>query len=257
MVMFESIRNLTLRSVYEGISAKRASYAARATHAFVFKLSGESVYTYQGQQMTLTEGCLSYLPKGLSYAVQQRSPGESRYILISFDADLPPIAPQTFQLPNQTAMQVFFRSMQQRWLFADAARRHMCYSMFYELLSLVSSGQGKDDALARNRQLLAPSIRWLEQHIFDPELSVEQMIACSEISETYFRRIFVAVYGQSPKQYIQSKRLSQAYAILTDGSASSIQAVAAQVGYEDPLYFSRVFHRKYGYAPSQMLLETK
>ena len=76
------------------------------------------------------------------------------------------------------------------------------------------------------------------------------MIACSNVSETYFRQLFRSIYGASPKQYIQDRRLAHAYTILESDDYANIHAVAAIVGYDDPLYFSRVFKRKYGISPS-------
>jgi AraC-like DNA-binding protein len=101
------------------------------------------------------------------------------------------------------------------------------------------------------RRRIAPGIAYLEQHIFDPDLSIPTIAACAGISENYFRRQFQTVYGQSPQQYILATRLHQAKALLESGDLTTVQAAAAQVGYDDPLYFSRIFRKVKGLSPSQ------
>lgn len=250
--MFESMDELRLFAIYEGISAKQGDAKNRPNHILVFKCFGESAYDFPDRTLVLSEGSLLYIPKGASYTWAQTSPGESRYILLRFDADLSSLPPSLFSLPHPVEMQLFFRSMVRRWLFGDPAQRHLCYAMFYELLAAITAPQNQDYKTSHQKRLLADSIAYLEQHIFDPGLTIAEIVACSGISETYFRRIFLSIYGQSPKQYIQSKRLSQAQAILESGDFTTIQSVAAQVGYDDPLYFSRAFKRKYGVAPSEL-----
>ncbi len=54
----------------------------------------------------------------------------------------------------------------------------------------------------------------------------------------------------APQKYIISKRISDAKAIMDSGEYEKVQEVAAQVGYSDPLYFSKVFKKFYGISPS-------
>ena len=124
--------------------------------------------------------------------------------------------------------------------------------MFYELLATITAPSPRDYQTTRQKQLLQPGIAHLEQNIFSPDLTVAEIAACCGISEAYFRRIFQRIYNQSPKQYIQTKRLTHARSILESGDFTTIQSVAALVGYEDSLYFSRAFRKKYGYAPSEI-----
>ena len=72
------------------------------------------------------------------------------------------------------------------------------------------------------------------------------------MSDTYFRNIFAAHFGISPQAYVINKRLTQAKTIIENGDYDNLYDVALAVGYEDALYFSRVFKRKYGVAPSRV-----
>jgi len=253
--MFEHMDNLKLLSVYEGTSIPYGSYPGRPYHMLIFKCSGTSVYRFSDyeQSLTLPEGSILFLPSGTAYEAIKRCTGDSQFVLLRFEAQLSEHTPAVFPLPHPADMQVFFRSMVRRWLFGDPSQRHLCYAMFYELLSAITAPQNRDYQSFHQKERIATGIAYLEQHIFDADLTIAGLADCAGVSETYFRRIFQAVYGQSPKQYIQSKRLAQARTILESGHFVSIQSVAAMVGYEDPLYFSRAFKRKYGTAPSELL----
>lgn len=54
----------------------------------------------------------------------------------------------------------------------------------------------------------------------------------------------------SPLEYVHSLRLEEAKQMLETGDAS-IEAVAADVGYSDPSFFSRLFRRKVLLTPAQ------
>ena len=72
------------------------------------------------------------------------------------------------------------------------------------------------------------------------------------ISNTYFRKLFVLKYGAKPTDYIISKRIGHARAIILSGDFETIEEVAHSVGYSDPLYFGKVFKKFYGVSPSEL-----
>ena len=56
--------------------------------------------------------------------------------------------------------------------------------------------------------------------------------------------------GISPAQYILSLRIMNAQNLLERG-VYNIREVAEVVGYENPLYFSRVFKKEVGMSPTE------
>ena len=67
--------------------------------------------------------------------------------------------------------------------------------------------------------------------------------------------IFATYFGTSPQSYVINKRLTQAKTIIENGDYDNLYDVALAVGYEDALYFSRAFKKKYGMAPSGLVNE--
>lgn len=76
------------------------------------------------------------------------------------------------------------------------------------------------------------------------------------LSSGYLCRIFKEETGGSINAYINNLRMTEAGKLLKDQN-SYIKEVAVSVGFEDQLYFSRLFKRYYGMTPSEYRAEHK
>jgi AraC-like DNA-binding protein len=70
------------------------------------------------------------------------------------------------------------------------------------------------------------------------------------LSPRYFGEIFKRDTGLSVKEYQRNCRLDKARELLRSG-VLSVTEVAAEVGWEDLAYFSRLFKKRYGVSPRQ------
>lgn len=69
-------------------------------------------------------------------------------------------------------------------------------------------------------------------------------------SAGYIKKVFKKETGLTPLQYLTDKRLENAANCLTMyGGSGNISEIAYQCGFSEPLYFSRLFKRKYGVSP--------
>jgi AraC-like DNA-binding protein len=73
------------------------------------------------------------------------------------------------------------------------------------------------------------------------------------MSAEYARKLFTKECGISPARYLQNLRLEHAYLMLNvrHKYRLSVSQIADACGFTDPLYFSRVFHKRMGCAPMQ------
>ncbi len=69
------------------------------------------------------------------------------------------------------------------------------------------------------------------------------------LSEDAFYRYFKSTIGLAPKEYLISERLRLARILLAGGN-TSVTDIASACGYDNPFYFSTLFHGKYGFSPS-------
>jgi len=70
------------------------------------------------------------------------------------------------------------------------------------------------------------------------------------ISLSDFQHSFTQITGTTPLKYLQNVRISTAKNLLSYPSIT-IKEVAVAVGYDDPLYFSRIFKKATGHSPKE------
>ena len=80
-------------------------------------------------------------------------------------------------------------------------------------------------------------------------LSVEDIAAHLGISRTHLYRLFHRFLAVSPNEYLARFRVQSACAMLSSSNLS-VKSIAHAVGYEDQLYFSKVFRRLTGETPT-------
>lgn len=101
----------------------------------------------------------------------------------------------------------------------------------------------------RSHDQIEPIIRKIREHPEQP-LSLEEASKMSGRSPSTVTRLFKKLTGQSFKQYQLSFRLRQAGDLIAENTDCTIAEIAAAVGFEDPLYFSRLFRKYTGQAPT-------
>ena len=248
--MFESMEKLKIISALYGKSAIKQQFTDRPYHALIFKIDGESVYTFHDKKIPLSKGQVLFIPMGATYTVGRVSPEESHYAVINFTASLPDCQPRLFPCSDFHMFKHIIDRLIRVLIFGSPSGTMESMSLFYKIATIIYQHERKSYCNLDKRNLIKPAIDYLENNIFDCSLKIGQLHTLCNISDTYFRKIFIAVYGIPPKKYVLEKRLAQAKNILDCGDYSYVYAVAAAVGFEDPLYFSKVFKNRYGYLPS-------
>lgn len=243
-----------LLNIIEGPAALHGSFDSRPSHCFVFKLSGESVYQFPEGPVSLSRGEMLYIPQGLRYSFHKTCAGESRYLLINFSGEVSPLQPKKLRLDAHLDFDHFCRRLYRVSLPDSPANRYNAYSLFYQVLALLCEAEKPSYLAPGTAQLLQPAVEQLQQSLYDPGLKIGQLHRLCGISDTYFRRLFIARFGTSPKQYVLQQRLRKARAMLQHGEYNSIGQVAVLCGFDDPLYFSRQYRKAYGHSPSESRL---
>lgn len=81
------------------------------------------------------------------------------------------------------------------------------------------------------------------------DISIDSIAQSLNYSRNYLYTLFKNNYGTSPQAYLLNLRIQKAKELLTNEQNLSINEIAHAIGYKDPLYFSRVFHKKTGVTP--------
>ena len=85
---------------------------------------------------------------------------------------------------------------------------------------------------------------------YSEDISIDEYAEKSHVSVSWFIRNFKHCTGITPMQYILSKRIYNAEILLQDPTYN-ITEIARIVGYDNPLYFSRIFKKAKGLSPSE------
>lgn len=91
------------------------------------------------------------------------------------------------------------------------------------------------------------AVSYLAAHPSEP-FSLERLATHCGLSSSRLSHLFRAELGASPQPFSEKLRLDYARELLRQTNLS-VAEVAAEVGFEDPLYFSRRFRRAFGHAP--------
>jgi len=102
----------------------------------------------------------------------------------------------------------------------------------------------------KDYDLIEPVIERIRQH---PEclVSLKAAAQISGRSASTVSRLFKKITGQSFKQYQTGFRLQRAAELLESMPNRPVAEIAQAVGFEDPFYFSRQFHKHAGASPSE------
>lgn len=136
----------------------------------------------------------------------------------------------------------FCREMVMHYTDADEAHR---YYIEGRLLATVA-------ALPPTRRPLATdavdnAITYINEH-YTAKLSNAELAKLCGMSKYHFIRRFTQRTGQTPQHYRNALLLAKSVAMLTDTSMK-ITDIADSLGFDDSLYFSRLFKKTYGMSP--------
>lgn len=134
-----------------------------------------------------------------------------------------------------------------------------------------SSGPGKQTALLTsyayllvaliNEQISAP-VRYgvvaeIENHIIrsypDESFELDSYLQSLPFNYDYIRKLFRKETGVTPHRFLSDTRLQAAAEHLSfaEADGTSVSHIAHLCGFREPLYFSRMFRKKYGLSPTQ------
>jgi AraC-like DNA-binding protein len=121
----------------------------------------------------------------------------------------------------------------------------MFTARFLELVS----GRARRTVSPRSadRRRAVEAAMWLDAHSHQT-ISLESIAKQAQLSPFHFLRLFSAVLGVTPHQYLVRTRLRRAARLLAD-TAQPITQVALDSGFADLSNFVRTFHRAAGASP--------
>ncbi len=85
---------------------------------------------------------------------------------------------------------------------------------------------------------------------YSEEINISEFAQSRHMSVSWFMRSFKQMTGVSPMQYILNLRIENAQMLL-ETTSYSVNEISSIVGYENQLYFSRIFKKQKGVSPTE------
>lgn len=105
---------------------------------------------------------------------------------------------------------------------------------------------------ASPRNLLVEEIaQSIVQNYANPNYELDELLRSAPYCYDYLCRLFRQELHTTPHKYLTDLRLQAAADLLRGGSGSSVTEIARMCGYHDPLYFSRMFKKRYNVSPRE------
>ena len=153
----------------------------------------------------------------------------------------------SYYLPDQGASVHIVENMLSELTKSHASYQIRLMGYFCQMLSMFSQGLSyvMHDSLSEK---LSPALKDIENHPETPKDVGEYAQMC-HMSKYHFIREFKRLTGQSPIQYRNALCMNRA-AELLENTNLSVSEIAASMGIDNPLYFSKKFKDFYGISPS-------
>lgn len=127
-------------------------------------------------------------------------------------------------------------------------------SLLYELIALLVNSQDQQLEIQNKKMVydyspdiyINTAIEYIHEHYATTRVS--DLADFIGISRYYLTHIFKEKLNTSPQKYILNYRLEKSHQLLCSTDLS-IQEIAEQVGYDNPLTFSKTFKSTYGLSP--------
>ncbi|MCI8376114.1 MAG: helix-turn-helix transcriptional regulator [Lachnospiraceae bacterium] len=131
----------------------------------------------------------------------------------------------------------------------------MMNSILYEYLFLLADKFPREQYTPGEKQInyVEEALTYLESN-YTNNISVQSLADSIGLNRSYLHRLFKSATGSSVQEYLLDLRIRKACTLLKS-TVLPIAIISLSVGYEDTLYFSRLFKKKKGVSPSRYRLQ--
>ncbi len=226
--------------------AADASHHQRELWTLCLCTAGSGCFLFDEIAIPCQPGCLIVIPPDTPHAHQSDTGAAFLYLFVA-DAALAFRHPMLLEDDDNHSLERLFRD----------AMYHFGTNTPYRAALLPAYGQliVQHISVRRNAsprsQLVEDIARNIRQNYANPNYELDALLRSAPYCYDYLCRLFRQELQTTPHKYLLELRMQSAAEALRGGSGSSVTEIARQCGYSDPLYFSRMFKRKFGLSPRE------
>lgn len=227
-------------------------------------ISGKGSYSVGGETFDIEAGGAFIIrPHELvSYTADENNPWE--YCWVGFNgADAPRLVELTafykdcpvIKFPKNYADALKKNFIEMYQSFGTSAEQEIStISRLFETFAImIKAAPKKQPESYAARSYIKTAVQYIQRN-FSNNIEVSDIANYVGLSRSHLYRIFIKHLAYSPNEYLTQYRISQACTLLRT-SELTIGEIASSVGFDDQLYFSRVFKKLKGVSPTQYVKE--
>ncbi len=229
--------------------------AVRDHYLIHYVISGSGTLFLGNEQHNITAGDAFLVTPGnlVSYIASKHHPWEYLWVgfhgsdakgllmLTDFSAQEPVV-----RFPDGKRMIDLLEQIYNAQGSAAHQEARMCGHLYLFLAYLIECAKKRPNETDASYSYVELAQRYIE-HNYSQHLGVDEIASHVGISRSHLYRVFVRHLSLSPNNYVVRFRVAKACALLA--TPLTIAEVAGSVGFDDPLYFSRVFRSVKGMSP--------
>ncbi len=232
------------------------------SHILVFCLSGRGWFNLKGRRREVTPMDVFWIPaeEVHSYGARRSDPWEIYWVHAygSMVEDLLTWTSLSITRPmasfsNTHALRRQFNALIQRLELGYTDHTLLELSRFFVSLTNLLHVDAGPEREIEQKEIIEKAMDTMRQTVATP-LSLDAYARRAGLSVSQFSHLFKRHYGTSPMAYFTELRIQRAKELL-DNKHLSIKEVSWKLGFEDQLYFSRLFKKVSGISPSAYRLE--
>lgn len=233
--------------------------AVRRSWLIHYITEGKGTFCCQGKCWKLTKGDLFFCRPGveIEYHADQDDPWAYGWIGLQ-GTRMPEYFARTSLMETPVAhydqddqLALLFVKVQEAYKCPPEIRDLRLNSLLYSLLEFLvqTFPTAKASQVSNEKRIVAEFVNYISTHI-NHSIVIADMCKELGVSRSYGSRLFSTYQGISLRDFIWQSKESEAKRML-ETTDLSIQIIAYSLGYEDPLYFSRLFRQKTGLSCTQ------
>ena len=213
-------------------------------HVLSCRISGESMFFYKGNIYPVRQGDVLYIPRGASYC--QTCQSEQ---IIAIHLDVIGNAPDDIRIFRPGDPEEMCRLFQSIAHSRQENAHYQCLSDLYRILAISNIVDAPREA---DYGCIAPSVRYLQAHLYDTDLSLDTVYRQSAVSQTCFIKHFRQHFGCTPVKYVNGQRIQKAKHLLRSRLYTR-EEIATLCGFENVKHFYVVFKKIAGCTTGEYL----
>ncbi|KQO17155.1 AraC family transcriptional regulator [Paenibacillus sp. Leaf72] len=228
------------------------------TYAIVYVTAGKGLMKMNGHAAQVKPGDLFFLQPEMMVEGYSDSTDPIQYSLIVFScmqlsrqregwSVKRPIFPLKGKMEGVDDLAAVEGLIQQLFELNRQARVQESHTIHYNLSKLLLLMMGTSKPAEQQTVGMEQVLAYMNEN-YTKDLQVSQLAEMAGFSPNHFTKIFKHQMGTTPTEYLMKQRITKAKQLLV--SSMKAKRVAEQVGYKDEHYFSRVFKKAEGVAPT-------